>query len=197
METKDCSVPYSFHILIILLHSSAVLLRQGSYTLCGRIRYLCSHKVCELCPQIKFSEINYRTPFVQTCTPVWLVYCYCISMCVPVGRCIHVHCVFMHYFVCTGHLAVQSINIWDLWNQVCSGESTLSVSLEKPGHTCICGVGWSTLTECHQLHASQCLTLSTCVCFFSAVCLMLVDNELKGESGYNVLTVCWIVCTIL
>ena len=32
--------------------------------------------------------------------------------------------------------------------------------------------------------------------FPSVVCLMLVDSELKGESGYNVLTVCGIVCAI-
>ena len=157
MEVKDCSVPYSFHILIILLHSKCPIAKAGLiYTLWTHQIFLCSYKVCELCPQVEFSEIklpnnlmaDYHTFCADVYTCLTCLLLPCISVCVCL--CIHIHCVFMHYFVCTGHLAVQSINIWDLWNQVCSGESTLSVSWEKPGHTCM----WCWLVVISYMHPS-------------------------------------------
>ena len=114
---------------------------------------------------------NLTADYHTFCADIWCRHMYTclacllllyLNVCVPVGRCIHVHCVFIHYFVCTGHLAVQSINIWDLWNQVCSGESTLSVSLEKPGHTCM----WCWLVNLSRTSSVTCIPVFNSQCMF-------------------------------
>ena len=118
----------------------------------------------KICYRTVFGSVSdYQYRHIYTClASLWLL---CLNVCVPVGRCIHIQCtrcVFMHYSVCIGHLAVQSINIWDLWNQVCSGESTLSVSWDNLGRpvcdSCLIGIPY--LNKIYiRLHASHCSTL--------------------------------------
>ena len=118
MEVKDCSVPYSFHILIILLHSKCRIAKAGLiYTLWTHQIFLCSYKVCELCPQVPNNlTADYHTFFcpqvpnnltadyhtfcadVYTCLTCLLLPCISVCVCLLAGVYTYIVCLCIILF---------------------------------------------------------------------------------------------------